>query len=140
MSQTYWIVFKEGQAWWSFILKKGWEHCFILTQENGSWLVLDPTRRKLSAEILYYSQEYNFSHLLRTLPSTNILQITMHHPKAECIVHSINFFTCVTIVKYFLGLRLFCITPWQLWKRLHKLRNNTKRKYELGIESIRFLF
>ena len=126
--------------WWSFILKTGYEHCLILTQDEFNWYICDPTRRQLTFEILYYSSTYNFPHTLRTKTKTKIIQITMNPSKKNFIIRKLFLYNCVTMVKYFIGLNVHAFTPWQLYKKLHRIRNNLWECERLGIDSIKFLF
>lgn len=142
-SQTYWIIFKnagENPPFWVHFLKSGFEHCLILTQDKFNWYVVDPTRRTLRVQILYYDPIYNFPHHLRTKTKTTIIKIIMSPPKKNYIKCKLNLLNCVTIVKYMLGLHVKALTPWQLYKCLRRLRNDNDAKAKLGIDTISFLF
>ncbi len=108
--KTYWIVFKnagDSPAWWTLFMKSGFEHCLILTQDEFNWYICDPTCRRLTFEILYYNPTYNFPHALRTQAKTKIIQITMSPLKKNFILRKLFLYNCVTMVKYFIGLKFF---------------------------------
>lgn len=141
--KTYWIVFKnagDNPPWWTLFMKAGFEHCLILTQDEFNWFTLDPTRRNLDFLILYYSPKYNFPHELRTKTKVKIIKITMAPLKKDILVTKFFLINCVTMVKYIMGLHIRASTPWQLYKKLRRLRNDFKGKEKLGIDSIKFLF
>lgn len=141
--KTYWVCFKgagENPPWWTFFMKSGFEHCLILIQENEGWLIVDPTRRKLTTLLVDCNPIYNLPHELRTKTELKIVKLTMTGTNNNFIPTSFTLLSCVTIVKYMLGLQIKCRTPWQLYKKLKELRNDIKGCIELGIESITFLF
>ena len=130
----------DSPPWWTLFMKSGFEHCLILTQDEFNWFTIDPTRRNLDFLILYYDPIYNFPHELRTKTNVKIIQITMSPPKKEILMTKFFLINCVTIVKYIIGLHMRAYTPWQLYKKLRRLRTDLPGREKLGIESIKFLF
>lgn len=140
--KTYWLCFKgagENPPWWTLFMKAGFEHCLILTQENESWLIVDPTRRKLTTLLVYCNPMYNLPHNLRTMTGLKVVKVIMTHTSNNFIPTPFTFVSCVTIVKYMLGLKIRCHTPWQLYRRLKYLCTTLDGRSALGIESIDFM-
>ena len=136
--QTYWIVFKKGVGWYCPFMKQNFGHCLILTQDGFNWYICDPTRRKLEFKILSYNPKYNLPNFLHKQEGHKLIKLTMLDTQ-HTYIPSITFFSCVTIVKYILNLKMVAFTPYQLYNKLRKLERNLFKQVTYGIKSISVL-
>ena len=117
-----WVIFSgDTDISWLKILKPGFRHCFILTQDNQHWLALDSLSHYLEMAILPVAVDF---HLPQWFASQN------HHIAKATINRSINrpaplaMMSCVEIAKRYLGIHnRFIVTPWQLYHHLTTLNN-----------------
>ena len=121
-----WIVFCDSQDIKNRFMKPNFRHVFLLTKDEFNWYMIDPDYRFLNIKILPYRADYN-------LPG----KFLINNNKVICILHKkytnkhllnpIRLFTCVEIIKYVLGIQLFCFTPYGLYRKLMKLNVNSSK-------------
>lgn len=136
-TQNYWLIFKQGNgAWFQKFLRKGYGHVFVLTHDQYNWIVLDPHRLKLSVIIPPYQLHENVPRLMR-LEGCAVLKITMFDRATYTTGGHSPYSNCVAFVKYCLGLKLFCITPYGLYRKL--LRLNSRQQFRNGIRQVQLI-
>ncbi len=137
VTQDYWLIFKQGEgAWFQKFLKKGFGHVLVLTRDKYNWIVLDPHRLKLNAVIPPYQVTENVPRLMVN-DGYRVVKVTMFERSTfQTGGHSV-FSTCVSFVKYCLGLKLFCVTPYGLYKRLLRLNSTTQKRN--GIRQVQLI-
>lgn len=114
-----WVVFSgEADIWWLKILKPGFRHCFALARDDKNWIVLDPLSPHLEVAVLPLPRDFDVPNWLRSQNLTVIdAPIQRQHRRAA----PINWFSCVEVIKRFLGIHSRRImTPWQLYRFLNK--------------------
>jgi len=54
-------------------------------------------------------------------PGYTVLKLIVEEGTTDFYQMGLKLFTCVSIIKYILGIKCFAITPYQLYKRLLKM-------------------
>lgn len=99
------------------ILRPGFRHCFVLLQDGGRWISIDPLATRM--EICMHHDlptDFDLPGWLEeqghtVVPASLDRDITNPAPCA--------FFTCVEAVKRVLGIHAWrIVTPWQLYRYL----------------------
>ena len=108
-----------------FFLKEKFGHIIVAqpTGKKSEWIIFDPNQIKLGFHIISEEDVANIwgdnpSIYIRTGSQTNKLG-------------SIQFGTCVNMVKYICGLNMRCLTPWSLYKKLAKIKRLVKPVFNL---------
>jgi hypothetical protein len=119
----YWLVFRDlpeeaktSRLW--RLLKRGFEHVEVWRCDRGIWLRIDPAFELIETE----AWEKPPWELFDATLSPTFLRVQRLVQKGRLREpFSFGPWTCVEIVKAFIGLRApFTRTPWQLYKRLKK--------------------
>jgi len=128
-----WLIFCDYEGdWKGRFLKKGFNHLFILTKDNFNWYVIDPDVRFLNIKVLPLPpHEDAVSHFRN---KHKMLYIKYDEVPQKYILNMFRPFTCVEVAKYILGLKVFCFTPYQLFKKLKKMGAETRLKR--GIDTL----
>lgn len=117
-----WIVFCDSDDWKNRILKKNFRHVFVVTRDEFNWYMINPDWRYLNVKILPFKTSYNVPQQM--LSSDNRI---LHVKHEECtnkhLLCIIKLFTCVEIAKYTMGISMFALTPYALFKKLKRLEN-----------------
>ncbi len=136
-TQDYWLIFKGGEgAWFQKFLRKGFGHVFILTHDQYNWIVLDPHRLKLVFVIPPYKLTENVPRML-LIEGCRVVKITMFDRSTYLTGGHSPYSNCVAFVKYCLGIKLFCFTPYSLYKKLLNL--DSKKQIRNGIRKIQLI-
>ena len=136
-TQDFWIIFKQGNgAWFQKFLRHGFGHCFVLTHDNYNWIVLDPHRLKLVFTIPPYKVSENVPRMM-VYEGYRVVKITMFDRATYRTGGHSPYSNCVAFVKYCLGLKLFCLTPYGLYKSL--LRLNSNKQFRNGIRKVQLI-
>ncbi len=96
--------------WWTYFLKKGFYHCFLILGNGREWCVIDPVLHYTDLIMVKTHQIEHFflSKGYRLVRTTPVL------PKSRCFY--LRPYTCVETVKRFLGVQKpFLWTPYQLF-------------------------
>ncbi|MBQ4472405.1 MAG: hypothetical protein II942_04105 [Alphaproteobacteria bacterium] len=106
-----WVAFGGGPThWWTYFLKTGFYHCFVILGNGREWCIIDPVIhytdfiviKTRHIEALFMDKGYQ---LVRTTP---------HIPTK--VQFRLRPCTCVEFVKRFLGIeRPYLWTPYQLF-------------------------
>lgn len=130
------VIFGPSQLPYLQILKPGYQHCMIVTQDGGQWQLVDPLSNGLAVislgpahieDILYSFRERGFD----AVPVQRRAPIACEMPIAP--------FTCVELVKRALGLHArWVITPWQLRRTLVPIKKIVKREKNIDTPVIIF--
>jgi len=143
IKNTYWLIFKDGNNFVSrFFLKKGFGHILILTCDDYNWLLLDPTFTYLKTDILPYKVTDDVPHTLMKGNDYKIIKIEKtplpENEDLKMLKALVPIFpTCVSLIKYIIGLPFGALTPWRLFNKLKKIKDTDR--YYGGILSINFL-
>lgn len=108
------------------VLKPGYQHCFVATQDGGQWHLMEPLSNGTYVSLLGYTHPaeiidafqqdgYDAIAVQRQAPVPRIMQLAP--------------FTCVEAVKRVLGLHArWVLTPWQLRRYIGKLNGEIMEK------------
>jgi len=130
-SAEYYVIFTQGVTHWiTRWLRRDFSHIWILTKDEYNWLLLNPTRGYLQITIppLPITQS-PLPHLLRE--GDTILHVIFSKRDDTRQFGAVGLLNCVTWAKYILGVRVRCLTPFGLYKRLLNLCPSMKRKYAI---------
>ena len=137
VTQDFWIIFKQGNgAWFQRFLRQGFGHCFVLTHDSYNWIVLDPHRLKLVFTIPPYQLTENVPRMM-VYEGFRVVKITTFDRATYKTGGHSPFSNCVSFVKYCLGIKLFCFTPYGLYKSL--LRLSSKNQSRKGIRKVQLI-
>jgi hypothetical protein len=132
---TYYICFCNTDRWHKKMLRKGFSHCFILINDGINWIELSPTLRQLIVEIIPIAgdEDATLIYLRKIFPLT-ILKVEMCGKPMKGLL---RLPTCVSFIKYLLGINMWCFTPYKLFNKLLSL--STLKKSKFMIKEIRCL-
>lgn len=127
ITRKAWLVFKDGEFRISWMFKKGFSHVFLIINDGFNWIVLSPDTGILTIKILPYPIDKDVIYILSGIKSMTILEVETEYDdgREKVFARFMPGFTCVSIAKYYLGLRWLTITPYRLYKKLLK-RNMAK--------------
>lgn len=134
--QEFWIVFTQGTHFISHLLKKNFSHVYLITRDKYNWIILNPLRLHLGFEIPAAHVNFDLPRDMRQ-SFDNVIKITMYKRDSKKQFAHFGLLNCVTYVKYILGLRMYVLTPFRLYKRLLHLSESEKIKH--GIQSIKLI-
>ena len=118
------VVFGPSSLRCLKVLKSGYQHCFVATQDSGQWHLMDPLSNGTQISLLgptgvdeiiaaFRHDGYDALAVQRRAPVQSIMPLSP--------------FTCVEAVKRVLGVRQrWIMTPWQLRKYLGKMIGETR--------------
>lgn len=121
----YIVAYKDSSLPTLLPLKRGFRHTvlFIAPNNHTPMIGMDYTREGF----VLYTTDTSFYATLKTLrddPQVNRIHFvnsTLDLPQTRCKQGLFGMFTCVKLVKTFLGIRNpFVITPYQLYNYLEK--------------------
>jgi len=131
-TKTVWIGFKEAKFFIRHFLKKDFGHVYVLMKDYYNWGLIDPRNKSLEVMLLPYRPEENVPFITKKEFGHSILEVVVEKKINKWPnLNPFYMINCVNIVKYVLGVRLFCFTPYGLYKKLSKM--NKKKKYTAGI-------
>ena len=106
-----WVAFGgEPTHWWTYFLKRGFYHCFVILGNGREWCIIDPVLhytdfimiKTRHVEDLFYNKGYQLVRTTPRLPTSGRFRLRPY--------------TCVETVKRFLGIESpFLWTPYQLF-------------------------
>lgn len=132
----YWIVFTQGHTHWiTRWLKRDFSHIYLITRDEYNWLAMNPTRLYLQVFIPPERASHPFpANVIRE--GDTVLRITFRRRDDTRQFGSVGMLNCVTWARYILGLRLWCVTPYGLYRKLVRLATDRGRMEAHGIVSI----
>ena len=127
-TQTVWLIFRETKLPLLRFLRKPFGHVIGITRDDFNWLVVDPMHFRLRSFILDYPAKENLPDIIkRHEKNVRILKIVIDDTYEPVHIFRLSLFTCVSVMKYYLGVRLFAFTPYRLYKKLLKMQNGGNR-------------
>jgi len=136
--RTYWLVFRKGEHWYTRLLKRGYGHVYVVTNDGNQWMQLDPVSTNLSPYIYDIPVDSNLPKYLANRGFKVIKVVLNELDSKRSILRPFLLLTCVEVVKYIIGLRAWCLTPYGLYKKLTKF---IKKPYKgFGIDSISIIY
>lgn len=114
---NYWLVFGEGKHFFCKFLKPRFQHVFVVWKNEYGWHYLNPCSYGLETNPLPCLLADDVPGMYRK-QGYEVMGISVPYFKKKFVRHGIHLTTCVGIVKYFLGLDSWAITPYGLYKAL----------------------
>lgn len=113
-----WVIFtNKVDHWLARLLKKGFRHCLILVQTEREWYYIDLASNYLDIQVLPIPQSFPYADWLQN--ESELILVESDRTYEGQI--ALGLYTCVTMVKQFLGIRSpLTLTPYQLYKKLKK--------------------
>jgi hypothetical protein len=113
-----WVVFNgQSDLLWLRILRPGFRHCYVLLNEGGRWVSVDPMLNRMEIHVHnHLPDDFDLPGWLqargqRVVPAVVDRSRTSPAPWRP--------FTCVEAIKRILGIHARCVlTPWQLYRHL----------------------
>jgi hypothetical protein len=133
----YWLVFTQSSQWINKFLKPHFSHVYILTRDQYNWIALNPHHLMLRVEIAPLSAQED---LISKMTSENdtVLKICFKPRHTKKVFGVFGFYNCVTIAKYALGLPIYAVTPYILYKKLLNMPDGDKIRHRiLSIDQIK---
>jgi hypothetical protein len=131
--REYWVVFSESKHWSGNLLAKNCSHCYVITRDKFNWIKLDGQQRRLGVEILPYRHDEDAPRI-EAKHLNKILHVKMYRGSTKGVHKLLGLTNCVTFVKYVLGVKVWSLTPYQLFKAL--LRLDRSQMNQQGIVSV----
>jgi len=97
----------------SFLLKKGFRHCFVCINKNGLWIRVDNAKGIPDIEYLC-GEDFNLIEYYRGLGYT-VVETSQREKAITCPVIARD---CVGMVKSILCISNFALTPYALYRSL----------------------
>lgn len=115
-----WVLFCEAHDKGILrFLKKGFRHCAILFIQDGYAVVVDSLSHRLICDVMKVHDEADLINKIKA--KMHVIAVDRSRVGVQASPLSLRPFTCVEVVKHFLGIRRFFIfTPYQLYKFLNK--------------------
>lgn len=127
--KEFWIGFVDVKCSLCCYFKKGFQHTYVLTKSGDNWVELNPRNHALEVFVLPFPLGTDVPKLLVREHAHHFLYVKVK-PKRKSNP-SYNIFRtihCVNVVKYMLGIKLFCFTPYQLYRRLINSKDLERRQ------------
>lgn len=119
MSQTILVIFSDDtDVWWLKGLRRGYRHCFVVTETIAGWVSVDP--------LLYRTEIIGLGDIPREmledwLKSEGYIIVPATIAPLKKQIWPRPAFSCVGHIKRILGITApTVLTPWQLYKFLQK--------------------
>ena len=122
-----WVIFSgEADLPWLKILKPGFRHCFLIVRDKAHWIAIDGLSSHLEISVLKVDRFFDLPGWFEKQGLTVVKATSTRHKNLKQTA-PIGLFTCVEVIKRFLGIRRrLIITPYQLYKRLTASEKNTR--------------
>ncbi len=125
MNKEAWIIFRNGDHKLQVILKEGFGHVCLLYKDAFNWILVVPKEGQLEIVILPYKVDDDAPRWVAMSEEMEVLKVTYRDGTDNGLFpRFLVGFTCVSLVKYFIGFKDLSVTPWQLFKSLNKLKKN----------------
>lgn len=121
-SREGFLVFCQTKGKFNKILRKNFSHVFLIQHNSeGIYFLFDPTRF-LPINSAHFVEDENDMKLAvkKIYPTATILKYKLNYTYSRlsflfCLP---RIFSCVTLVQYMAGIPMFCLTPYQFYKKL----------------------
>ena len=129
--QRAFVVFSGQADWpWLRLLKPGYRHCFVLFQDGGRWISVDPLLNHMEVQAHEVTAGFDLAAWLRGR-GHRVVETEIFRDRMKPAPFML--FTCVEAVKRVLGLHAaFVLTPWQLFRHLERQSSPVYAKGDLS--------
>ena len=121
----YYICFHNTNRWYRRFLKNGFQHCFLLINDGIQWMEVSPTLNQCNVIIIPFAgDEENkvMEFYFKRINKFSVIEVIMRNdfiPRSWVRIPS-----CVSIIKYIMGIRLRSFTPYSFYKHLLRLNRH----------------
>lgn len=127
IERCYYVVFRSANYKpVKRLFKDGFSHMFLVGTTTGHWVALDPRNSTMKIELIKKKKEDTIEQLLADEECHCLEVHSKFIDKKWFSFNPFRMFTCVTLCRYMLGLKLFAITPYGVYKKLKKMEARTK--------------
>lgn len=133
-TRVYYVVFKQGKKLISYLLRRNFSHIYVITRDSYNWIILDPHRLQMQILIPAVSIDADLPTLMTGIDDS-VLRVEIYDRDTLKTFGFFGLLNCVTIVKYILGLRLYCLTPFSLYRRLLNFKAADLKTH--GVKSVK---
>lgn len=132
--KTCWLVFCAATHWVRGFLHKDIGHVFMVIRDDYNWILVNHQMTDYEGGILPYERKENVPSKLVKM-GYRVLEVK--YKRCSSIMRLPVILQCVTLVKFYLGIRLWAFTPYRLYKRLMKMGKNGR--YKSNILSVKYI-
>ncbi len=120
----FFLVFTEGDYWTSHLLKRGFEHVYVVFCDGFNWIMMSPMSNRLDVRVVSLGADAFYPRLIKKAhPRHTVLGVKVADNSRGYVFRKFGFISCVSVIKYMLGVRGFAFTPYQLFREIIKLKN-----------------
>ncbi len=135
MTKEFWLVFNKEKHWTSNFLEPGFMHVSIITKSRGNFIFLNPIKNEFEIIILSDVNEKEFVERIKK--NHKMLYVKTKKQKSFQFMTP-QLPTCVSLVKYIMGIKLNCLTPYKLYSKLLSMKyTNTLSENILDVKEIK---
>lgn len=127
--KTYYLLFRNSRLplFYRF-LKCGYGHCIVVVNDGINWYCINPGFNGMEIKILPFLATESIRKIFKA-DDWKRLKVVLKEPPAG---FKMGFFTCVSVIKYFIGLRgCWTFTPYGLFKWLARLPRASYRRHNV---------
>lgn len=136
--KEYWIGFRSAQYFVRHLMKKDFGHVYIICKDKFNWVQIDPRNASLEVYILPYKPEDDVPKILNENLRHRFIRFHVEQKINKWPnLNPFKMIHCVNIVKYVLGIRVWAVTPYKLYRKL--LRLTPKQMKKMGIHKIELI-
>ena len=131
----FWIIFMPSEGWYVPFEKKNFNHCVLITRDKFNWIEIHPANEVLNISILGYRPEDDViaryqEKFRRIKKNVRVLYVGFKPEREPSKCYMLP--SCIGVVLHAMGLRLFCITPYSLFKKLFKMSEKDKKRFGIN--------
>ncbi len=137
--KEYWIGFRAAQYFIRHLMKKDFGHVYIIAKDQFNWVQIDPRNASLEVCILAFKPEDDVPEILNEKYGHRFIRVEVEQKINKWPnLNPFKMIHCVNIVKYILGIKMWAVTPYKLYKKLLKMTpRQLKKRRILKIELIK---
>lgn len=141
MEEIYLVFSKNDKnSLWGKICGNKFSHVYAIFKDQYNWINVDPHFNRLGVYIMNYDIDEHVPLIIGNDANVEVLEIKVKDSNDINYIPRLCILNCVSIIKYILGLKLFSITPNQLYNKLIYLsQQNEDILNKYNINSIKLL-
>ncbi len=143
-SKEFWVIFKSGDLWYQRYLRDGFGHCIVMFKDDFNWIVLDPTISCLKTVVLPYDVSENVPGMYAKKDRHTVLRVNSSIDPSKKTNMLITIPSCMTVVSYIMGVKIFALTPHILYKKLMSMtgysNRSKRRRIKSNIDTVRMVY
>lgn len=113
------LIFHNGELPCTKFLKNGFRHILVLKNDGYNWLLINPTKSGLEIDILPLEADVSIESILKDqFKDSSVLSVDTIPKQKSNYLFRPTLLTCVMAIKYYLGIKCWALTPYQLYRTL----------------------